>query len=398
MPLSPREQAERARLSSTGQRSARIASGLASSWPPFLAWLVATTVIVVTCIAEGWPPLDANRTWVRWDAALYLSIARGGYTLTPCGPGLWCGNAGWFPGYPWLVGGLHLLALPLAPTGLAVAWLAWLATLVLVWRAFLSHRPLAEGVIPLAYAAFAPGLVYDYALFPLSLLSLCTVAALALMQRHRWLAAGLAAAIGTLAYPVGAALAPAAALWLLARRGVPLAERLRRVAACAGPSAVALALFTLDQQLETGHWDAYLLVQRKYGHAIQDPFAVVAAAVGTLVHGSAVQLAPGAPVHAIAPALQTLLVAFVLTCILTELALHRHSATEIDALIAIWAVTAWLSSHAAANVSTYRSEAALAPIALLLRRLPRPLAAVIAAGAVLLVVPMTRLYLSTLLF
>jgi len=47
------------------------------------------------------------------DSGLYLDIARHGYTLFRCTPpnrGDWCGNAGWFPGYPcccarWLMGG-----------------------------------------------------------------------------------------------------------------------------------------------------------------------------------------------------------------------------------------------------------------------------------------------------
>jgi hypothetical protein len=45
------------------------------------------------------------------------------------------------------------------------------------------------------------------------------------------------------------------------------------------------------------------------------------------------------------------------------------------------------------NVASYRAEAALLPVALLVRRLPRPLAAGIALAAAVLAVSMTKLYL-----
>jgi hypothetical protein len=33
-----------------------------------MVWLVATTVVVVTSAADGWPPFTATRTWVRGDS------------------------------------------------------------------------------------------------------------------------------------------------------------------------------------------------------------------------------------------------------------------------------------------------------------------------------------------
>ena len=48
-------------------------------------------------------------TWGRWDSGQYLPIADKGYIYERCagvanrGPEDWCGNAGWFPGYPYLM-------------------------------------------------------------------------------------------------------------------------------------------------------------------------------------------------------------------------------------------------------------------------------------------------------
>jgi hypothetical protein len=363
---------------------------LARWWPPLVAWLAVTTIVVVTCVVEGWPPFDATKTWLRADSGLYLDIAEHGYGLFVCPPGVlpgWCGNAGWFPAYPWVSAVLAHFGTPTADAALAVSWSAGLATLVIVWWALPVRESRAAAGVALAYAAVAPGVVYRYAVFPLALLTLATVAFLALMQRGRWLAAGLAAAVGVLTYPIGLVAAPAGAVWLLAHRSVPLRERVRRVVFMAYPSLVALWVFVTDQWLETGRWNAYLLVQRKYDHHLQDPFhADVVAWHRVFGHGPLFTLTKSL-------AFQTLLVSFVLTCVLIELIVRRGASASADALVAIWAVMAWAMPIAETNVASYRAEAALLPLALLVRRLPRPLAAGITFAAAVLAVSMTKLYL-----
>lgn len=367
---------------------------LASWWPPLLVWLLATGVMLATAILEGWPPFAAQKTWARWDALQYLAIAKGGYTAYPCGAGwpagLWCGNAGWFPAYPWIVGGLGRLGLPLFSTALVVSWLACLGTLALLWSALPVRRSRSAAVVGLLFAAFAPGVVYNYALFPLSLLTFSTLAFLILLQRDRRLGAGLAAAVAALAYPIGLVAAPVGVVWVLAHRRVPVRERLWRVVAVGGPAVAAVSIYILDQWLETGHWDAYVLIQQKYGHHAQDPLRSVEAAWRVVRHGSHFQLAN-------APALQTLLVTLVLGCVLVELIVRRGPTLRTDALVALWALAAWAVPLAETSSSAYRGEAALLPIALLVRRLPRPLGLALATVAGVLAVAMTKLYLRNIL-
>jgi hypothetical protein len=345
-------------------------------------------------VVEGFAPFDPRATWSRWDSGLYLSIAEHGYSIFVCPPGTppgWCGNAGWFPGYPWLVGVFTTVGAPAAPGALALGWLLGLATLVLLWRVLPACTPRSAAVVALGYAAFAPGMFYRYAVYPLSLLTVATVAFLALMQRGRWFAAGIAAGVGVLAYPIGLVAAPAGAVWLLAQRSVPLRARVWRVGLMAYPSLVALWILVSDQWLETGRWNAYLLVHRKYLNRRQEPFDAVRAAWNTVIgHGSWFTLAK-------APALQTLLVAFVLACVLLELVICRGPFARADALVAIWASFAWTVPLSETNLSTWREEAALLPLALLIRRLPRPLGATITVAAAVLAVAMTKLYLRNVL-
>jgi hypothetical protein len=344
---------------------------------------------------EHFSPFAAIGTWARWDSFEYLRTAQHGYNLSPClgqtpgQPQRWCGSAGWFPGYSWLAGGLHLLGLPIAPAALAISWLAFLAALLVLWQAFLVHGPRWQSAIGLGYAAVAPGLVYNYAIFPISLLTLCTVGFLALLRRERWLLAGMAAAAATLCYPIGLVAAPVGAVWVLARRGVPVTARLRRTAAVIGPSLAALAIFALVEQVQTGHWDGYLLAQRKFNHAAQDPLVALRMAYRAVRR---------APQHLTsAPAFMTLFLTFVIGCaliwVIAALVRRPGPSARFDALIMTWALAAWLEPYLTANVHAYRAQAALLPLALLVRRLPRPLGLALVLASIPLAVAMEILYL-----
>src|SRR4029453_743902 len=108
---------------------------------PLLVALAALVCVVIVAAALGHSPWDSS-TWARWDSGLYEDIARNGYEVFPCEeePDKWCGDAAWFPAYPWLIGGLHQLGLPLRGTAVVVSWLFAAGTIVLLWATF-SQQP-----------------------------------------------------------------------------------------------------------------------------------------------------------------------------------------------------------------------------------------------------------------
>jgi Gpi18-like mannosyltransferase len=191
--------------------------------------MYCTHCVVTVAAVLGYNPLDSS-TWSRWDSGLYEDIARDGYALLPCEeePQKWCGDAGWFPLYSWVVGVLHQLGLPLRGTAVVVSWLFAGATIVLLWATFLERRTGAAAAAALFYAAFSPGQIYHYAVFPLSLLAFATVACLWLLYRERAVAAGVAGAVAALSYPAGVLLVPVCVVWLVTQTSHPLGERLRR--------------------------------------------------------------------------------------------------------------------------------------------------------------------------
>ena len=348
---------------------------------PLVAWALATVTLLVVCSASGYSPWEA-RPWTWGDAALYLDIARHGYTLMPCGSH-WCGNAGWLPAYPWLVDALHLIGLPLVLTAVAVAWFFHAATLVALWFTFLERRLSLGAVVTLLLVAFFPGLVYHEAVFPLSLFAFSALLHLWFLSRGRWWAAGFAGAVAVLSYPVGVVLPAIAALWLILARA-PIKERLRRILITSGLTAAGLAVLVVDQWLEVGRWNAFLLVQEKYHHHLQQPFSSFGAALHYLEHHSPFALAS-------APAVQTLLVTAMLACGLAALA-WRRSRQQTDSLVAIWATVSWLLPEMQSHVQSYRIETALLPLVLLVRRLPTAVAVIFAAIAIAVALPLARLY------
>ncbi|MCA1827583.1 MAG: hypothetical protein LC689_11695 [Myxococcales bacterium] len=161
---------------------------------PLLALLAARALTAAAALWAGVNPLRPH-SYVRWDSNLYLSIAQRGYFLEHCGPGShydpsqWCGNAGWFPLYGWL--------LKVAP-GAVLSLIFQAILLALIWRTSKSWPVLL-------LAAFFPGCIYQQAVFPVSLFLVC---ALVFLQFWRPEAGALAA----MAYPTGFLLVPVAIL------------------------------------------------------------------------------------------------------------------------------------------------------------------------------------------
>lgn len=357
--------------------------------PPLVIWAATATTVAVAAAAFGYSPFHGH-TWARRDSTHYLTIARGGYEFYRCPPDYpfpgWCGNAGWFPAYPWVVGALYDLGLPLPGIAAVVSWVFAAATLVLLWNTFLDRRISVTALAALTYAAFAPGQIYHYAIFPLSMLAFFTVAHLWFLHRGRWIAAGLAGAVAALSYPLGVLLVPVSAAWLLIDRAVAIRERLRRIAIASGLTLGGVVVLAIDQRIETGRWNAYTLVQDKYGHHFQNAIAATRDSLRPLVHGSPFELSK-------APAWQTALVTFALVAVVLWALRHRRSLDRVDALILLWAIPTWALPLSQAAVSIQRSQAALLPLAIAVRRLPRTLIVVLVVFAIPIAVAMEKLFL-----
>jgi hypothetical protein len=328
--------------------------------PPLVAWVAGAALLFAAAIATGHDPVAAS-SWARWDSGYYEGIARHGYELHRCRPGeglnaraQWCGNTAWFPGYPLLIAAVSALGIPLDLGAVAISWLAGAATLILLWRWFLPRR-----VAPLACAAFAPGLVYLYAVFPLSLLTLAGVVFLRYLDRAPRIA-GLAGAAAALVYPLGVAVVPIVAVercWQQRAR----AGGIRRVLVLAGPAVAAGAGIVVAQRLQTGRWTAYYDVTNNYG-GVHNPVTTITDWLTVLWQSK------NAFGYSLAPIWQFLLVTVLLLA--AAAAVLARGGRRDPALLA-WCGAVWFVPLLQSQQSLWRSEAALVLLTPLLALLPR---------------------------
>jgi hypothetical protein len=241
------------------------------------AWFV---VHVPIALVRGLNPLH-NSTWGRWDSGLYLIIARSGYRLERCvgvhgrSPSDWCGTTGWFPGYPYAVRVMSWTGIGFDNAARVVALGAFLLTLSALWWGFVRHLPPRTAVLVLAGVVVFPASIYFGATFPVSMVVLSLITADAVLQRGRWLVAGLAGTLAVVAYPSGILVAAMALVPLLSPRCTTWPQRLRATAATVVPPLVAYGLVLLNFQRAVGRWNAWMLLQAGYGYSPSAPWSTL---------------------------------------------------------------------------------------------------------------------------
>jgi hypothetical protein len=358
--------------------------------PPLAAFVLARGLLFLAAFKAGQVPWLAE-AWGRWDSGHYLSIATHGFILHPCGPDYggpsnWCGNAGWMPGYPRLIGLLSHTGLEPAQAGVLLSASFTLGLLVLLWTGLLGQRVSTLPVLGLA--ALFPGQVYQHAVFPISMCLFFSLLCLFFQERRRPVLAGLVGGVAAFSYTTGFLLAPVVlgaellapgraegAPWPRWRRGgvIALGVLLGFVA--------ALAVF----QVQTGAWNALFLSQAKYGHGIGNPLETLEAVGGPLLRGESRHWK-----NAI-PRVQTLLVALLVLVLVARPLSRWREAGPRERWLALYGLAFWLFPLVMGRgVSLYRAESLLLPLALLAWRPAVAGTWLVLAAA--LVVPMGRLF------
>jgi Glycosyltransferase family 87 len=347
---------------------------------PLVAFLLQRLVLAAVALVSGHDPL-APSSYVRWDSVFYLDIAARGYApLVPCPPEshypatAWCGNAGWFPGFPWLLKPAALLGLSLPASAISLGATAQLGCLVLFWRCLDDERQWPA----LGAAAFFLGNVYVAAVFPTSLFLLAALACLAACWSRRFPLAGIAGAVAAACYPTGVLLAPVILVW-------SLRHRVRGAVWAIAGVLVGLAVVLAVMQSEAGSWTAYFQIQAKYGYRPSLGIDALFSRLKPLVNPR-YWSAKG-----FVTAVQTLLALALVTSLCVRW--RRLRSSPRDALLVVYTVAFWVGPLTlGGNLSLHRSEALLLPAALLLPVFPRTVQTVALTAAILLSIPMALLF------
>jgi len=334
--------------------------------PPAFAFLAARVLLWAVAAHLGVNALSTD-SWSFCDSDHYLSVAERGYELFPCEnigygkPGWWCGNAGWFPGYSWLIRLGTMAGLRPAMAGVILSAGFALASLSFLWIAWLESRPRASSLLALVLAAVFPGMVYAHGVYPNSMFVFLVLIFLHAIARNRFMIVAVSGFLAGLTYSSSFMLALVATSWGLA--SPTRAPWRRRIAhAFMGAAPVTLGVFAvfLVQRISTGAWNAYFLVQGKYDVGLHNPLVVFARKFSVM---------------GLAPVLQMVFVAL-LTITLVVATAWRHRARPVESdqrdwLIALHGLVLWLVPLTqGGQISIYRTDLALLPLVLLARHLP----------------------------
>jgi len=382
----------------------RAKNALALLGPPFGA-LVAGWTLIASRAPKGWTSVFDPATFNHWDADQYLSIAEHGYSASSqCNVALafpFCGNLTWFPGYPGLTRVLASTHIGYPAAALAIAWICWYLTLLMVW--VLSTDRETQGgtsrrVACLAVAAVFPGQVYFAALFPISLLTFTTLLCIwlatrsSLATRATVVRTSVAGIVAGLAYPLAGAAAPALLVGALITR-----SRHARITMLAGAGAVVagFGLVLAYAQLRVGMWNAYFITERhEYGVSAHNPLTLLAARYHQLLHPSSSWFRTVTQQGALA----TWLVVVAIAVTVPVLVRARREADVTDLALLGTACIAWLVPYVGAGgLSIYRSEACLIVLVPLLRRLPIWDIVALACAAAVIAYDMAPLFFSNAL-
>ena len=352
--------------------------------PPLLAFVVARAVLwwASASVGLGWPNAS---DLARRDSLLYLSIADHGYTLFPCDRvGGWCGNAGWLPAYPSLISVPLHLGISGAAAGAVLSGGLQLAALMLLWSRLIARatNTLASILALLATAVF-PGVVYDAAVFPMSLLAALVLAAFA-VERTRPRLAAVSGVVAAATHPLGIALSIGLAVSAVALRA---SRNLRRASLHLAAGVAGLVAVAITQWIWVGHPDAYILVQRHYGHGGASPLTTFQSA-----KESTLSFLHDPHRLDLVPQVQLVVVALFVLSVLTATIVGWRSVTHGELGLAVFTACAWATPLLLGGVSLYRSDVALLPALALAPRLPRTLVAAFIVVAALLAFEMSRLF------
>lgn len=381
LPAEGRGQAREARAQTGVNRARRLA---ALVLPPLLVFLAVRVLFGGAAAAVGFDA-GLSRSWFRWDSGHYLMIATTGYEYFSCariGGRLAdaCGNAAWFPLYPWLLKPWIALGIAPATAGVWVSGLGALGMLTALWNAFLRLRG-ARGWLVLGMAAVFPGAVYQHAIFPTSLALLCLVLAAFFVVRERWVLAGLFGAGVALSYVTGVLVsAPnALAAWLRTRA-------LRPAVVAGGLAACGFLLVLVFHQLLLGHWDAFYWVHRK-------GFSGMARPLDAFLEVVMPALDPAADPRARTVGRQTLTVAGLVILGVGTALVTRRRRNPVRSWAVIASILFWtFPLLVGRGVSLYRSDALVLPVLLLLLELPAWVLAPLLVWLAVLAEAMARLF------
>jgi hypothetical protein len=229
---------------------------------PLAAWALSRALVIGVAVAAalwlGLPTRGVDPAVPHalaflggWDTTWYLDIARHGYAHDAGQVGSVFTNLAFFPLLPGIMAAFLAVGINPFVGALVVANLAFLGALA-AFGALTARRQDATAATRAVWTlALLPTAVYCSLAYTESIALACAVAGALAAVRGRYLLAGMVVAVGSLSRPTG--ILVVVLIGLLALQSSPvLALRLRRTAAAAAPSVLAVGAFLGWMAVERG--------------------------------------------------------------------------------------------------------------------------------------------------
>jgi hypothetical protein len=215
------------------------------------------------------PGMPASHVFLAWDGSLYYKIIVEGYSRTPSDPGIYA----FFPAFP--LSSRLLASLPgIGPlaAGLIVSVIASFGAAIAIWM--LADHLMGPEAADRAVALFAffPGSFVLSMLYSEGVMLALAAGCLWALVRHKWLLAGILAALGTASRPNAIALIAACA-WAAGAAILSRREWRSLIAPALAPLGIA-GFFALLWS-RTGDPTTWFRVQRELWHERVTPLALV---------------------------------------------------------------------------------------------------------------------------
>jgi hypothetical protein len=363
--------------------------------PPVVGVVFAELLLYISSVQTGTTSgFFTPSNWARNDSGLYLEIAGHGLVMFQCAgpaypPHATCGTVGFAPLYPLLIAFLGHLGMSLPVAAMVITVVFAYLMLQAMW-VLIGPQWSFSSLCCLAFAACFPGMVYYYALFPISLLACLSIVCLLLFIRRHYLWSGIVGALCCWAFAVGPLIGVVLFVAaLIVDRGPGF---WRIVVKSAGVTFAGFVLWLLTNQLWVGNWRAYFMSQAKYDSGLHNPISVF---ITAFTGGPAAPFPlqdPNPGYNFLIPKAQTAFVAL-LVIGLVVWTVRRRPVTRTEWVLLSYTVVFWLLPLVSgASLSRYRIEALLVPSAALCTRLPRVVQVVLVGVAVVLAVGLTNLF------
>lgn len=335
----------------------------------------------------------------RWDSGYYLDIAEKGLFIEYCDGEFSkmlrvpyrCGTAGWFPGYSYLISLLNLLIDNLALAGMIISKLFFILNLLLFMSLAKLSKYNSRGILLVLCFAVFFGSIYYHAIFPISQFIFFALAAIQAFKNEKIYLVSLFSFAACLTYSTGFLLGVILSLSLFIYHYHELKTNFLRIILPGLASFFGLICHFTTLHFTTAHWNAFLLVQGRYGHKPRNPLEKVQ------------QILESIPEQigelTIFISIQSLLVLFAFGMIVFYFVKKKlyHQPLLLVSFCYLAVYLLFPYSIGSDYLSLYRAESLLVPMLFFIAKLPRRFILLIFIVLLLVNLPMNHLFFQGIL-